>query len=86
MEISAQNDATTGTSWLPHLVVKVLDETFGVVDGRVKELAWFLPSTIQIDSKKTNSVITVNHTIRVEHWNDFDNELVSDFNSLWVVR
>ena len=85
MDITGEDNAAALTPWLSSLIIEVLYDLLRVVDGRVEKLARLLPSTIEVNTKETDSIVAVDDAIWVQHRNNLDDEFVSDFLSLWVV-
>lgn len=48
-----------------------------VIDGRVKDLGWFIPPSIEINAQHITAIVSSHNSIRVKHWDDFENELFS---------
>jgi hypothetical protein len=63
---------------------KLLKKLFRIVYARMEYLGRGLPSSIQIASCKGTSVVTVNDTIWIEHWDDFENKVLSQILSLII--
>ena len=69
------------------LLMDLLHQPLGVENGRVKGLVWSLPAAVQVATCQAASVIAVNDAVGVEHWDNFEYEVLSQhfgFNVIWV--
>ena len=63
------------------LLLHLLDELLQV------KYCWMLlgvgihPDAIKVVSRKRTASVTINHAIRVHHWHDFDDEVVTEHTS-----
>jgi hypothetical protein len=73
------------TSTLSVLLLQSTHHLFRVENWWVCLTRRPIPHPIQINPSKRATVITVNHTVRVQHWNDFKNKMAPEFNRLRVV-
>ena len=55
------------------------------VDDRVEDLRWHLPATIKIATRQATTIVTIDHSIWVEHGNDLENVHFTKDDSLWTV-
>ena len=58
------------------LLGKIDDHLLRVVDRRVEDFARRFPPTIQITPSERAAIITVYHTVWVEHRDDFENKVL----------
>ena len=86
VEVAAEDDATAVTPWLSVLFIEIFNKLLSVVNRRMQVLARLFPATVQIDAKQTDSVVAVDDTIGIEHWDDLDYELLPDLLSFRVIR
>lgn len=68
------------------LILALYDAFFCIIDFRMFNLTRLFPLTIKIVSSYRSSVISIDNSVRVEHWNDFYDELISQFFSIWMCR
>ena len=54
------------------------DKIFGVVNSRVSFSAWLDPLTVKVSSEEIAAVVAVDNTVHVEHWNDLEDEVLSE--------
>ena len=64
---------------------ELLDQLLSTINCRVKDLRGVLPPSVQIAASKWASVISVDHTIRVKHGNNFEDKVVSEVLSLFCI-
>jgi len=57
---------------------KSCNELFSVPNSWMQHLTWVLPSSIKIASSKRAPVVAVDDAIRVHHWNNFEDIVVSE--------
>lgn len=69
-----------------NLVISVarLGKLLGIVYGGVEEFRRVLPATVKINSEHVASVVSVDDAIRVEHWDDLEDELLSKHLCIFV--
>ena len=56
-------------------LLQTLDQHLGVINGGMNRLVRIGPSSIQITSCQRASIVAVNHSVRIEHRNDFEHKL-----------
>jgi hypothetical protein len=47
------------------ILTELLEKVLRVVDGRVQELGWLVPSSVQVNPQGIASVVPSNHSVRV---------------------
>lgn len=60
-----------------------LDQLFSVEDCRMQGFVRSFPSAIQIHAQQTAAVVTVDHSVWVQHRNQFEDEVVAQKRCLW---
>ena len=71
----------------PALLMDLLHQPLGVENGRVKGLVRSLPAAVQVATCQAAPVVAVDDAVRVEHWDYFEYEVLSEhfgFNVIWV--
>ena len=58
--------------------LKLFNHHFGMIYGRMQLLIWINPLPIKVNSSQITSCIAINDTIRVQHWYDFEYEVVAE--------
>lgn len=58
------------------LILAFYDELLGIVYLLMQRLVGVLPLAIQIDPRKRSAIVAMNHSIRVQHRDNFDDELI----------
>ena len=51
----------------------------------MQDLTWVLPPSVEIATCQTASIVTINDTVRVKHWNNLEHKLVSELNSSGII-
>lgn len=57
---------------------ELTDKSLGKVDLWIQVSIRFLPSPIKISAAQRTPVIAMNNSIRIHHWDDFENKSVSE--------
>jgi hypothetical protein len=57
-----------------------------VVDGWMNRFTRGFPSSVKVTASKGTSVVAVDYAIRIEHWNDFKNEILSEYPGFFRIR
>mmetsp|Transcript_4423 Transcript_4423/g.6484 ORF Transcript_4423/g.6484 Transcript_4423/m.6484 type:complete len:273 (-) Transcript_4423:1520-2338(-) len=78
MEVAVQHHSS--------LVVKLTNQFLRIENCRVDVLMRSLPPSVQIAACERTPVVTVDHTVWVEHWYNFENELIPQHFCFSVVR
>ena len=53
--------------------VQHLHELLRVINGGMQDLTWIDPPSVEVDSKKGGSIISIDNAIRVKHRDDLEN-------------
>jgi hypothetical protein len=53
--------------------VQHLYELLRVINGGMQDLTWIDPPSVEVDSKKGGSIISIDNAIRVKHGYDLEN-------------
>ena len=69
MDITKHNDL---------ILTELLEQVLRVVDGRMQELGWLAPSSVEIHPQGVTSVVPSNHSVRVKHRDNLEDELLSE--------
>ena len=67
------------------LLMNRLDQSLRVPDSRMQGLVGHLPSSIKITTSQTASIVSVDHTIRIEHGDDLEDKVLSKHSRLFIV-
>lgn len=65
--------------------VQHLYELLRVINGGMQDLTWIDPPSVEVDSKKGGSIISIDNAIRVKHRDDLENVVLSQDLRLSVV-
>ena len=57
-----------------------------MIDSGMKDFRGRFPTTVKVASSEGAPIIAVDDAIRVEHWNDLENEIFSEEPRFVVVR
>ena len=68
------------------LSFKRMAQLLGRIDRRMQHFTGPLPTAVQITSGQTAAVVAVDDAIRVEHWHDFEDEVLTQVFCLERVR
>lgn len=68
------------------LILQFQDVLFVCVYFRMQQWIWIDPFTIQIVPRQITPVVSVNYTIRIEHWHNFPYVHLSQFYGLSMIR
>ena len=60
------------------IFLELFNHHFGMIDRRMQLFVWIDPLTIQVYSGQIASSISINHTIRIQHWNDLKYKVVTE--------
>ena len=60
------------------ILTELLKKVLRIVYGRVQELGWLVPSSVEVHPQGVTSVVTSNHSVRVKHRNNLEDELLSE--------
>jgi hypothetical protein len=60
------------------ILTELLKKVFRVVDSRMQELGWLVPPSVEVHPQGVASVIPSNHSVRVQHRNNLEDELLSE--------
>ena len=63
----------------------VAHEAFAMVNDGMQLWVGILPTPIQIFTGQATSVIAINDTIHIEHWNYFEHEVGAKFICFWSI-
>jgi len=90
MEIASEDytsscDPVSGLLFLGVQLVEPFNHLFCIVNCGVEEFAGVSPPPVEVDPKKTASVISVDHAIGVQHRDYFENELIAEGNCFWLL-
>ena len=85
VNIASKDHSTTVASFLLGFLVEILDDLLSVVDGGMQVLGWLLPSAVEVDAEDARAIVSVDHAVRVEHWDHLHDKLFTDLLSLRVV-
>jgi hypothetical protein len=64
--------------------MEMADQVFSVKNRRMEQPIGLIPASIKIHSKERASIVAVDYSVRIEHWNDPDYEVLSELFSLWA--
>lgn len=71
MEITKHNDMA--------LIFKILEKPFQMKNDRVCVLLWVNPTSIQVDSSKCDSSVSINYSINIYHGHNLDQKVISEY-------
>jgi hypothetical protein len=60
------------------ILTELLEKVFRIVYGWVQELGWLVPPSVEVHPQSVASVVTSNHSVRVKHRNNLEDELLSE--------
>lgn len=78
MEITEEDDFSLIMDFFYHLLY--------IIDNRVENFGRVLPPPIQISSRKGSPIISIDDSVRVEHWDNFEYEIISENLSFFIIR
>ena len=59
------------------LLGKLQDQFLGMIDCWVQNFTRVLPPSVEITTSQRTSIVAVDYTVRVQHWDNLEDELVS---------
>ena len=59
-------------------LMEVFDQLLGVINRWMQFLMRYLPSSVQVATSKGAPVVPINNAVRIQHRDDFENELLSE--------
>jgi hypothetical protein len=60
------------------ILTELLEKVLRVVNGRMQELGWLVPASIEVDPQGVASVVPSNHSVRIKHRDNLEDELLSE--------
>lgn len=69
MDVTKDNDL---------ILTELLEQVLRVVDGRMQELGWLVPPSVEVDPQNIASVVPSYNSVRVQHRDNLEDELLSE--------
>ena len=60
------------------ILTELLEQVLRVVDGRMQELGWLVPSSVEVNAQGVASVVTSYNSVRIQHRDNLEDELLSE--------
>ena len=67
-------------------LLEIFDELLCIVNSRMEVFVRSEPLSIEIYSEQRASVIAIDDSIWIKHWNDFEDEVPSQYTSIFFIR